>query len=425
MSQPGLAPRRAVIHMLDAIQEDGQLLSDLLPGAVVNLPPEDRARAGRLTLTVLRWMDRADRILGPYLSKKPPLTVLNVLRLGVVEMLVDGAAAHGVVNAAVTIVRSDKNTQSMAGLVNAVLRKVSQIPAEKWEALPIPRLPKWLRKQLIADFGKVNVAAMETAQAKGAPLDLTVKSDPEIWAEKLGGKVLPSGSVRLAGSAQVSALEGYEAGDWWVQDAAATLPAQLLNVTVGESVLDICAAPGGKTMQLCATGAKVTALDMSGPRMERVRENLARTGLDAEIVVTDALHFDDDTYDAILLDAPCSATGTIRRHPDLPYGKDCSGFAALFELQEKMLDRAVKLLKPGGRLVYCTCSLLFDEGEEQIKDLLKRNKTMKIDFAARENLALPSEWYVDEGLRTRPDYWSEQGGMDGFFMTALRKTAGA
>jgi len=423
MPQPGLAPRRAVITMLDAIQGEGQPMSDLLPDAVAHLPPEDRARAGRLTLTVLRWMDRADRILGPYLRNKPRLTVLNVLRLGVVELLVESAAPHAVVNSAVSLVRADKQTQSTAGLVNAVLRKVSRLPADKWAGLPIPRLPKWLRKQLTADFGKANVQAMELAQSAGAALDLTVKSDPEKWAKKLAGAVLPTGSVRLGGSVQVSALPGFETGDWWVQDAAAALPAKLLNVQSGERVLDIGAAPGGKTMQLCATGALVTALDMSGPRVERLRENLTRTGLSANIVVTDALHFKDDPYDAILLDAPCSSTGTIRRHPDLPYAKDSSGFAALFELQQKMLDRALDLLKPGGRLVYCTCSLLFDEGEEQISDLLKRNSKISVDIQARAALGCPSDWNVDEGLRTRPDYWPEHGGMDGFFMTALRKTA--
>jgi len=423
MPQPGLAPRLAVVKMLDLVQEDGQFLSELLPDAVAHLPVDERARAGRLVTTCLRWMDRADRILGPYLMKKPPLTVLNVLRLGVIEMLVDGTAAHGVVNGAVEITRTLKQNKPMAGLVNAVLRKVSRTPPEKWAALPIPRLPKWLRKQLIVDYGKADVMAMELAHSQGAPLDLTVKSDAAGWAKKLGGTVLPTGSVRLAGSVQVSALEGFETGDWWVQDAAAALPVRLLNAQRGERVLDIGAAPGGKTMQLCATGADVTALDMSGPRTERLRENLTRTGLSANIVVTDALHYKAEPFDAILLDAPCSATGTIRRHPDLPYAKDSSGFAALFKLQEQMLDRALDLLKPGGRLVYCTCSLLIDEGEEQIRDLMLRHKGLSVDIPARAALDLPEVWHVKEGLRTRPDYWPDTGGLDGFFMTALRKPA--
>jgi len=284
-------------------------------------------------------------------------------------------------------------------------------------------LPKWLRKQLIADYGKADVMAMELAHSQGAPLDLMVKSDAAGWAKKLGGTVLPTGSVRLAGSVQVSALEGFETGDWWVQDVAAALPVKLLNAQPGERVLDIGAAPGGKTMQLCAAGADVTALDMSGPRVERLRENLERTQLSANIVVTDALHYKAEPFDAILLDAPCSATGTIRRHPDLPYAKDSSGFAALFKLQEQMLDRALDLLKPGGRLVYCTCSLLIDEGEEQIRDLMLRHKGLTVDVQARSALDVPSDWHVKEGLRTRPDYWPDTGGLDGFFMTALRKPA--
>ncbi len=423
MSSPGLAPRLAAVQLLDAVLEEGQLLSDLLPKAVEHLAPDERARAGRLAATTLRWMDRADRILGPYLNKRPPLTVLNTLRLATIELCVEGAAAHGVVNSSVEVVRAGKHTHRLSGLVNAVLRKVAAEGPEKWETLPAPQLPKWLRKPLIADFGKPIVVAMEQAHARGAPLDLTVKSDPKGWADKLNGTVLDTGSVRLAGSAQVSALEGFEAGEWWVQDAAAALPAKLLNAKNGERVLDICAAPGGKTMQLAAAGADVTSLDISAPRMERVAQNLERTSLKANIVVADILDYDDKHYDAILLDAPCTATGTIRRHPDLPYAKNSDGFPALFKVQERMLDRALKLLKPGGRLVFCTCSLLFDEGEEQVKDLLARHAGLRVDRAAGGIAKLPRSWAVEGGIRTRPDYWADQGGMDGFFMTVLRKRA--
>jgi 16S rRNA (cytosine967-C5)-methyltransferase len=423
MSSPGLAPRRAAVHLLNGVIEEARLLPEMLPGAVQHLAPDERARAVRLATTCLRWMDRADRVLGPHLRALPPAPVMNVLRLGVVEMLVDRAAAHGVVNTAVDMVRADKATQRMAGLVNAVLRKVARMPVEKWDALPAPQLPKWLRKPLIADYRKPAVIAMERAYAAGAPLDITVKSDAAGWAQELGGSVTPTGSVRVAGSVQVSALPGYEDGAWWVQDAAAALPAVLLKVAQGERVLDICAAPGGKTMQLAATGANVTALDISDVRLNRVRENLERTGLSAEVIVADALTYDGAPFDAILLDAPCTATGTIRRHPDLPYAKTSEGFPALFALQEKMLDRALALLKPGGRMVYCTCSLLIDEGEEQIRDLIARAPDVAIDNAALDAADLPTAWRVAEGLRTRPDYWPELGGMDGFFMTVLQKPA--
>ncbi len=423
MPIPGLAPRRAAVRLLNAVLEDGRLLSELLPGAVDRLAPEDRARATRLATSCLRWMDRADRILGPYLKVRPPMNVMNALRLGVVEICVDKTAGHGVVNTAVDLVRQTKNTQRLSGLVNAVLRKVARDAPERWDSLPDPQLPKWLRKPLISDYGKACVKAIETAHARGAPLDLTVKSDLESWAKKLDGIVLPNGTVRLERSVQVSALPGYDAGEWWVQDAAAAMPVRIMRPKSGERVLDLCAAPGGKALQMAAAGAQVTALDISRVRMDRVRQNLARTGLKAEIVVADALKFHADPFDAILLDAPCSATGTIRRHPDLPYAKDGSGFPALFTLQSAMLDHALTLLKPGGRLVFCTCSMLFDEGEEQIKDLLARTPDISVDMVALHVQGDDPGWINPLGLRTRPDFWPEHGGMDGFFMTVLRKPA--
>ncbi len=421
MSIPGQAPRQAAVQLLNAVTGEGAMLSDLLPKALDRLPADERARAARLALTCLRWMDRADRILGPYLQKRPPESVLNALRLGTVELCVDGAASHGVVNAMVGLVKADRATERMAGLVNAVLRKVAADGPQKWAALPIPQLPKWLRKQLVADFGKATVLEIEKAHAAGPALDVTVNGDAADWAGKLGGQVLPTGSVRLPGQVQITTLPGFAEGAWWVQDAAAALPAKVLAAEPGERVLDLCAAPGGKTMQLAAAGADVTALDISGPRMQRVSENLARTGLSAKIVVTDALHYEDAPFDAILLDAPCSATGTIRRHPDLVYAKDGSDFPALFALQEAMIDKALALLKPGGRLVYSTCSLLIDEGEEQVRDALVRHPDLIVDLKALAVPGVDPAWISETGLRTRPDYFADLGGIDGFFITMFRK----
>ena len=413
--------RRVALLLLGDVTEEARLLSEVLPKRVARLPAAERARAQRLALTTLRVMDRADRMLGPHLRKRPSPRVLNILRLGVAEICELGEAPHGVVNAAVSLAGADQRDARLKGLVNAVLRKIAG-EAEKWHKLPVPRLPKWLRKPLIADYGKGAVEAMEAAHYAGAPLDLSARSDSAAVARATGGRLLETGSVRLAEWGQVSALPGFETGEWWVQDAAAALPARILAPGRGAHVLDLCAAPGGKSLQLAAMGAKVTALDISASRMKRVEENLARCHLSAELVVADALTFDAAPFDAILLDAPCSATGTIRRHPDLPHAKDGSDFPALFALQETLIDKALTLLKPGGRLVYCTCSLLIDEGEEQIRDALARHKGLTTE---PEALALPGidpAWRTEEGgLRLRPDFRADQGGMDGFYIAALRK----
>ena len=421
MTRSADGPRQAALRLLDGVTIRKKLLSELTRETLDRLANEERARALRLATTCLRWSDRADRMLGPHLKKRPPQEILNILRMAVVELFVDGSASHGVVNSYVDLAGGDARKRPFSGLINAVLRKLAVMPPDTWDSLPIPRMPKWLRKPLLADYGKSTVEAMERAHTSGAPLDLSVKADPQRWAQELGGVLTPTASVRVHRNVQVSALPGFDAGAWWVQDAAAALPARLLAAKPGERVLDMCAAPGGKTMQLAATGAAVTALDMSEKRLKVLRQNLDRTGLNAEVVAADALTYSAEPFDAILLDAPCSATGTIRRHPDLPHAKTGEDFPALFDLQERLLDRALDLLKPGGRLVYCTCSLLFDEGEEQIRDLQLRRAEIQVDFAALEASGLPPEWRVEQGLRTRPDHWAEPGGLDGFFMTVLQK----
>jgi 16S rRNA (cytosine967-C5)-methyltransferase len=420
MADNATRPRKVAVELMGDVLESHRLLSEVLGRRVEALAPEERARAQRLAVVALRVMDRADRMLGPHLKKRPPERVMNILRLGVAEICEEGAAAHGVVNSAVEIARGNRKTAGMAGLVNAVLRKVAD-EADKWPSLPVPRLPKWLRGPLIADFGKASVEAMEAVHYAGAPLDITPKGDAGAVAEALGGELLPTGSVRLSGPVQVSALPGYNAGEWWVQDAAAAVPARVLDAQPGEAVLDLCAAPGGKTMQLAAAGAEVTAVDISAARLERLGENLSRVGLSAEIVTADALDYDGGPFDAILLDAPCSATGTMRRHPDLPRAKDGSEFPGLFELQAQLIDRALGMLKPGGRLVYCTCSLLIDEGEEQVRDALARHPELTVDAAALKQPGIEPSWIGEEGgLRLRPDYWAERGGMDGFYIAVLK-----
>jgi 16S rRNA (cytosine967-C5)-methyltransferase len=405
----GRTARAAAVEILTGVLAEGRMLSDVHGG---DLAPADRARALRLAEAVLRHLEPADRVLDRHLRKAPPLAVRNVLRLAVVE-LSQGAPAHGVVNAAVEIVRRAKRTEHLAGLVNAVLRALPE--GDPLAGAGPQLLPRWLRQPLVHAWGREVVSAIEAVQATEPPLDLTLR--PGFPAPE--GQVLPTGSLRLVQPGQVSALPGYAQGGWWVQDAAAALPARLLDVRAGERVLDLCAAPGGKTLQLAALGAKVTALDISAPRMARVQANLARTGLTAQTVMADALDWQPEApFDAILLDAPCSATGTIRRHPDLPFVKDGSEVAGLVALQARLLDRALSWLKPGGRVVFATCSLLPEEGEGQLASALARHSGLRVE---RMDLpGVPDAWWTEGGgLRLRPDHWADRGGMDGFFVARV------
>ncbi len=423
MAKQGLVARRAARDLMTAVTEGGQMLGDAMRDFLAPLAPSDRARAQRLATEALRWSGRADRLVGPYLRQRPSEAVLNTLRLALWEILADGAPAHAVVDSAVEIARAVPETRRSAGMVNAVLRNVLRGDVD-WDALPLPTLPKWLRKPLIADYGKEIVAAMEAAQLRGAPLDLTPKAGLEVQvSEATQGTILPTGSVRLAGQPQVSALPGFEPGDWWVQDAAAALPARILAPQPGERVLDLCAAPGGKTLQLADAGAQVTAVDISDGRLGRLRENLVRTGLEAEVVAADALTWDGaGGFDAVLLDAPCSATGTLRRHPDLPFAKAGFDLPGLLKLQSALIDRAVALTRPGGRTVFCTCSLLKDEGERQLDAALARYPDLTVLLPDAPGLA--PDWITENGgVRLRPDYWPEAGGMDGFFIALLQKPA--
>lgn len=424
MKQTGLPARRTAHLLMMEITCEGRLLPELIAGgALAQLANDDRARAQRLATSALRGLDRADRMLKPYLKKTPPDYVMNALRLGVIE-LCHGEAAHGVVNAYVEIVGRNQNTQNMKGLTNAVLRKIAAEGPAAWEKRAIPLTPGWLRQPLVAAWGRDAVSAMETAHFAGAPLDLTPKGDSAALAKDLGGTVLPTGSVRLTDAGQVSALPGYAEGQWWVQDAAAAIPVKVLGDVKGLKVLDLCAAPGGKAMQLAASGADVTAIDISDKRMARISENLTRVGLKARTIVSDAFAFEEGGFDAVLLDAPCSATGTIRRHPDLPYAKDGSEFAELIAQQETMLDHALTLLKPGGRLVFCTCSLLPDEGEVQVEEAIARHPGLRTNSKALAITGISTDWITPEGgLRLRPDYWPEMGGMDGFYVCVLTKPA--
>ncbi len=426
MAKPKSSPvnpiRKEAWRLLDGVIIGQTVLPDLLTmHQHQSLEPAQRAEALRLATATLRFADRADWALKPFLTRLPHDTIRNLLRLGVVEVCGEGAPAHAVVHDLVALAGRSNRTAGHKGMVNAVLRRAIEKLEGNWDKAPIPKTEKWLRKPLAAAYGNSVLQGIERAHSQGPALDLTAKSEPALWAEKLGGTLLPSGTVRLPSGGRVTGLPGFDDGAWWVQDAASAMPLASLDISKGVTALDLCAAPGGKTMQMAAAGASVTAVDVSDVRLGRVSENLDRIGLTAEIVTSDALQFKGGPFDVVVLDAPCSATGTIRRHPDLPFARDGAEIGFLIEQQARFLDHAAKLVAPGGTLVFCTCSLLPDEGEVQVEEFLARNKA----FNAQDPVGdwIDPEWKTQEGgVRLRPDYWGDQGGMDGFYFAHLRRT---
>ncbi|WGI22597.1 transcription antitermination factor NusB [Amylibacter sp. IMCC11727] len=427
MTTATISARFGAVALIHAVLMDKQMLGDAISredGPISKLAPPDRARAQSLAALTLRHMPRLDAILDGFLEHKPPLRALNALRVCAAEIVLDGIPAHGAVNAAVEIVRGSTKTKHLGGMVNAVGRKLGSLDVDSLQDLPVPQLPKALRGAMVKAYGEESMVAIERAHLERPPFDLSLKDirKAQQWAETLGAEVLPTGSLRLRKSVQISAMQGYESGDWWVQDAAAAMPVRLLGDIKGKRVLDLCAAPGGKTMQLCAAGADVTALDLSPERMHRVMENTRRMGFKPRMEVANAMDWEPDApFDVILLDAPCSATGTIRRHPDLPYVRPTLDLKPLLNLQQAMMQRAAGWLKAGGQMVYATCSLIPAEGERQI--------ARAVDGGALEEASLDPAtfgldpaWAVSTGaIRLRPDYWSDLGGMDGFYMALLNK----
>lgn len=414
MTKKHVTARSAAVSMIETVLDGGMPLSEANISQLAD--PAERARAQRLALGTLRNLAQIDRALKPFLARAPLPRIRHILRLAVWEMTLDGAASHGIVNEAVALAQSDARLARQSGLVNAVLRKLP--PPVK--LVGENRLPDWLRSRLIAAFDRRRVEAMERVWSVAPPIDLTLR--PGATLDHPDSVTLPNGSIRLPGNLNFTALPGFAEGAFWVQDAAAAMAVPLLGDVVGKNVLDLCAAPGGKTMQLAANGARVTALDISDKRAERLRANLARTGCAAEIVIADALEWQPDRlFDAILLDAPCSATGTIRRHPDLPLALHPEAPDDLAELQAALLDRALDWLAPGGRLVYATCSLILEEGEIQITRALTRHPGLRV-LPPNLPWAEPS-WITPEGgLRLTPDLWRDRGGMDGFYLAALEKS---
>lgn len=422
--------------LIDAVLEKGRALDDALNSAQSREPeglePRDRALARLIATTVLRRLGEIDTVLGAFVTKPLPGSsgrLRSILRSTTAQLLFLETPPHAAISLAVDHCRLDRGARRFDGLANAVLRRVSREGLQQLENKdPVSlNVPPWLLSRWVASYGAERARRIAEVSLRPAALDITVKSDASAWAERLGGVVVPTGSVRLNAHGRIDELAGFGEGEWWVQDAAAALPAQLLGDVGGLEVADLCAAPGGKTAQLAVRGARVTAVDLSEARLERLRENLTRLRLDAEMVAADVSAWAPGrVFDAVLLDAPCTATGTLRRHPDILRLKRATDVEALVEVQARLLEAAAGLVRPGGRLVYCTCSLEPKEGEGQMARFLARHREFTREPIGAAEAGGVEEWITPDGdLRTLPDTLAldsaSLSGIDGFFAARLRR----
>ncbi len=432
---PGLAARAAAAAALADILANGHTLderfaADLAAGRQQAFDPRDRALIRSIVTTSLRRLGTIRAALAQFLEGGMPKkagSLEHCLIVGAAQLLFLDVPDHAAVDLAVRAVRADPKAAPFAALANAVLRNVARARDELRDpADAFIDTPPWLAARWKKNWGHDNAQAIALMNRCEPTLDVTVRSDAAGWAEKLGGVVLPTGSVRLVTRDPIPELAGYADGQWWVQDAAATFPARLLAVRSGERVVDLCAAPGGKAAQMAAAGAVVVALDRSAERLKRLAANFERLRLPVDISVGDALTFEAPPFDAVLLDAPCTATGTIRRHPDVAWVKRVSDITSLGAIQTRMLDRACAMLKPGGRLVYSTCSIEPEEGEAQIAALLRRNPDMaRVPVTADEIGGLTDCVSEIGDVRILPCNMPHEdprlAGLDGFFASRLMR----
>jgi 16S rRNA (cytosine967-C5)-methyltransferase len=404
--------RQAAFDLLTAVLERHRPLEEALDGLPA-IAPRDKAAAHRLAAAVLRRAGSLDAALEPFLRKAPPDMVRQVLRLGAAQLLLLGTPSHAAVATAVALTRAC-GAVPFTGLVNAVLRKVAAGGPALLEGLDGPRLdtPPWLW----SSWGKA-ARAIAQAHQEEAPIDLTLAPGTALPE---GATLLPTGSARLPAGTRIAELPGYDEGAFWVQDAAAALPARLLAARPGERIADLCAAPGGKTAQLVAAGAQVVAVERDPQRLARLADNLARLRLSAELVAADALEWRPDALlDAVLLDAPCSATGTIRRHPDVPHLKRPKDISFLAAQQDRLIAAACAMLRPGGRLIYAVCSLQPEEAAARVLGAAINLPLRPDPFSAEELADLPEARTPEGLLRTHPGMLRDAGGMDGFFAARL------
>jgi len=417
--------RRAAFDLLTAaLGRKAGLEVALEAPAFARLSPQDRGFARALAMAALRHLGPIDLALGRCLQRAPPDPVRMILRLGAAQLFYLDTPAYAAVDSSVALAEADRATRGFKALVNAVLRRLGRegLPP----AGPTELAPPWLFARWQAAFGEAGARAIAATIAEEPATDLTPRdpADAPALAEALGATLLPGGQLRRAERGRIEEWPSFAEGRWWVQDAAAAVPARLLDPQPGETALDLCAAPGGKALQLAAAGAKVTALDRSASRLGRLTEALARTGLAAELVAADAETWADARqFDAVLLDSPCSSSGVFRRNPDALWTLRPGDIAKLAESQSRLLDAAARRVKPGGRLVYCVCSLETEEGEAQARDFVKRHPDFATAPAAPGDGGAPPESLTPEGwLRLLPHHM--EGGMDGFFVARfVRPTA--
>jgi 16S rRNA (cytosine967-C5)-methyltransferase len=430
-----MTERRLAAEVVAHVLKARAALDDTLDMALASgiLDARDSGLARAIATATFRHLGSLRRALTERFEKGMPSNSgpLDAILLTAAAQILDlDVPDHAVVDLAVDLTREDNRSAPYGKLANAVLRRI----ARERDAILAARnpltddTPEWLAARWRATYGDEIAQAIALANGREAGLDLTLKdiNEADSWSQMLVAQRLPTGSLRLADRSGVRDLPGYEQGAWWVQDAAAALPAHLLNVQQGERVVDLCAAPGGKTAQLAARGASVLAVDRSEPRLVRLRQNMERLGLVVETRAADALTLSDDPFDAVLLDAPCSATGTLRRHPDVAWTKKPEDVARLADLQRRLLVKAVELTRPGGRIVYCTCSLEPEEGEEQIAALLaSRSDVVRDAILPEEVPGLEDAISSDGDLRLLPSLWPNEharlAGVDGFFTARLVK----
>lgn len=430
----GFEARRHAAVILEAVLHRKRPLDEQLETFAREsqaLPERDRALVRMIAATALRRLGTLRHLIRDFAQRGLPAGTPRVevaLLVGATQILWLDVPDHAAVDLSVRLVQADRRAARYAGLVNALLRRVAREGSAALKEVDAVTLdtPDWLLARWTTAYGAQAARAIAAAHAYEAPLDVSVKADPDRWAAQLSGRVLFEHTVRTPARGPIAKLPGFAEGAWWVQDAAATLPAHLLGSVAGKRVADLCAAPGGKAAQLACAGAEVTVVDRSATRLERLRDNFKRLQIEAEVVTADICAWNGGPFDAVLLDPPCLSTGTIRRHPDIAWLKSERDLVALTALQARLLDRAAGLVEPGGLLVYCTCSLEQEEGEAQIAAFLQRDPRWRRRPVRPDEVSGKAEFINHDGdLRTLPCYLADSdsrfAGLDGFYAARLER----